>query len=769
MKKKSVSLALFIFGFISQFVFADVEFLSPIPGKWGNKQMLIINNDSEGDYFYSIDGSDPEKVGFAYDGPVLLDITGDVELRVTHIAVDGAKDYGTVKYSVTANDGKNKNYSDLISKFYDTGVYEYNIQGPVSIPSDLFYSLEINPVNYISGRELSLSEDSILSLIVPCSLYDKRSGQKWRFIIRTLPQVSGVFEKRDVPFKIRDWETIEFTDYSLIYKIDSELCDSDVNFVTVDRSVPHMISWKKADLTQDYLHLPDSSGDNLFLVFEGGSQSDDEFNFDNTLLADVALNTDVGVKSGSELQSGDEITSDEITSNEIQSDSDFEFFILPTKPEVKFDLQEDGSGIFSVDGDASYSLGINLNGNTDNAERFSEICVDAFYGNKISGSLTFGLYSDTVYQGDISLGYVIDKLPPLNPAFISSAKTFYSKKSVDVDVNGVDNADLYVAVSEPFEIKNSNIIYKENNPIFNNVKISDFSLVDGNSTKISLEPIKDKVVYYKVLAYSQKNNIKGAVSEYSVILDQSCYYYDRSAKVSLGEGTLLNPFNSFQQFVDAIKNTNTASLKVKGDLYIDKKYEINTDIEIRNDNKGRVIFGPNGSLEFNDSIFYIADCRMHKISSSSVDLVVPFIQLNNSTLYMNNCQISGNFSRNGTIIDSVNSVVNVSDSIVSVSADSYASFISSISSDVNVDNSIVSITADTGVVFSSSKGNSIIDNNIFKVSGNTGRIAELFGEESVFKNNQFKVELSNFSRTFTFIYADKNTDLTEEGNTQIGF
>ena len=40
---------------------------------------LVAENE---EYLYSLDGTDPEEFGFAYDGPVLLDTTGDIKLRI---------------------------------------------------------------------------------------------------------------------------------------------------------------------------------------------------------------------------------------------------------------------------------------------------------------------------------------------------------------------------------------------------------------------------------------------------------------------------------------------------------------------------------------------------------------------------------------------------------------------------------------------------------------------------------------------------------------
>ena len=78
----------FIAFFLFSFCFAyEIDLLSPRNGAWSNKQMLVINDfpNPDGDFFYSLDGSDPQSFGFAYDGPVLIDVTGDIQLKIAYI------------------------------------------------------------------------------------------------------------------------------------------------------------------------------------------------------------------------------------------------------------------------------------------------------------------------------------------------------------------------------------------------------------------------------------------------------------------------------------------------------------------------------------------------------------------------------------------------------------------------------------------------------------------------------------------------------------
>ena len=77
-----IGLAALVFAAVS----ADVKIINPVKGVWANKQLLVLGLSEGENAYYSLNGSDPRESGFAYDGPVMLDVSGDVEVRI--VAVD---------------------------------------------------------------------------------------------------------------------------------------------------------------------------------------------------------------------------------------------------------------------------------------------------------------------------------------------------------------------------------------------------------------------------------------------------------------------------------------------------------------------------------------------------------------------------------------------------------------------------------------------------------------------------------------------------------
>ena len=83
--KKIFCAALFSFLFAGLSAFAEVTIVNPAPGSYANLQSLVIEANGGEEVYYSFSGSDPLSQGFAYDGPVVLDVTGNVELRVASV------------------------------------------------------------------------------------------------------------------------------------------------------------------------------------------------------------------------------------------------------------------------------------------------------------------------------------------------------------------------------------------------------------------------------------------------------------------------------------------------------------------------------------------------------------------------------------------------------------------------------------------------------------------------------------------------------------
>ena len=261
--------------FLFSFCFAyEIDVLSPKKGEWANKQMLVINDfpNPNGDFFYSLDGSDPQSFGFAYDGPVLIDVSGEIQLKVAYIDKAGAVSKKEISFSVNPiqeDSIEDNEYRNFLKIFNSSGIVNYTSGSDFSIPKQLFYSfssfdmeeLHKDESLFMKGNILRLSAENSITRYIPCTVFDSERRIYYRFVIKTYPQSAGVYTKKELPFTIEDWEKVTFHNRDLIYKIDSEFWGlPDDKPVIFDRSVSHMICWQSLDYSKgnvvEYYILP---------------------------------------------------------------------------------------------------------------------------------------------------------------------------------------------------------------------------------------------------------------------------------------------------------------------------------------------------------------------------------------------------------------------------------------------------------------------------------------------------------------------------------
>ena len=689
---------LLIFSIFSFAAFAQLKVISPIEGTFANRQMLVIDTGDSGDFYYSLNGSDPETSGFAYDGPVLIDLDGPVELRVAKAGK--IKQEVTVKYTVLPDNAGTASFGSFVSSFFDTGLLNYTSGSILSIPPELNYSFGLPPDSFMPGNDLSFSQVSVLTRYIPCTVVEPESGRKWRFIVRTLPQTAGMYSRRDVPFVISDWDTITFTNNNLIYKIDSEYWSLPKNSVKLDRSVSHMIRWQSID-------------------YEEGNP--------------------------------------------------VEYFVLPPKPVLNQTTEPDGSIIFTLEGDSAYSLSVLSSGVTDYQELFSQIGIDTFYGDNVSGVIDIGFFAGAVYQGHVKVPFNINKRPPTSPLIVSSSSSFYSREAVKLAITGEEGSELYYAVSEPYEITSVAETYYSSSQEFASVAQGQFIKAPSNNIYLELDPEGSGAVYFKVCAYSRNGKNFGPVAEYGVIIDQYNFYYNAMAEPSYADGTSLKPYADFEQCLQAINKGRYACIRVKGPVKIPSGvHTILSNCVFVNEEDASFEFEQGAGIVVKNSTVSLQNFMVTSLEGPEAKDFVPYFRLEDSVLDLNGCQISTRFGKDGLFAEALRSSVNVLRTIASVSADSYGSFISGLKSKINIQDSSINVTSDICVTLSLNQGDVKLSNNSFRVTGSKGRVAELFSMEGSIVSNSFKSSLKNPGNTAA-VYADVNSKVTQEKNDSNGF
>lgn len=699
MKKIVSALSIFLVSIFALFAQDGIKLISPVPGTWSNKQMLVIDTTyDDAEYYYSLNGSDPEAFGFAYDGPVLLDVAGNVDLRIARI--EGSKTETSVNYTVIPEASYAFDYGEFITSFFDSGVLNYTCGSKISIPSSLKYTFDDVRESYVTGRDIVISEKSVLVRQLPCTVYDSVRGKKWRFIINIYPVNAGLFSKRSVPFEIQDWTKINFLNSSYIYRIDNNYWQPYDKSVELDRSVPHVVYWQSVN-----------------------------FNAGNPI----------------------------------------EKFILPPKPELQVKTEENGGLIYSLNGDSSYSLSLYNETLQDYRQLYKEVGVDTFFGDNINGYLEMGVFANSVYQGKISRTYQIKKRMPGQPEY-SSESAFYSRLKNKVTVTSEKGTELYVAVSKPYILPEDFENFTPSGLSTITPQMQDFTPAGTNKTEIILDPSDEGAVFYVIRAYAKNGRNISIVSEYKAVIDQYNYYVDEAADKNFADGSRLNPFATFESCLEVINNGRFAKVRIMGPVHVKGQLALETNCELKCEEEGELIFQPNSTLTVKNSSLDLMDCNLSMVCENpySQKRIVPVLKLDNSVLNLSNCQIVTNFGQNGTVIDSYQSIVNIKDTISSVTAENYGSFISGVKSKITITKSNINVTAPTSVIFAFTDSSCQLNNNSFKVSGVMGRIAEFINSKGSVSNSFFKAELDSLNKGSP-IYLDEKSELKEENNESNGF
>ena len=92
--------------------------------------------------FYSLNGEDPAVSGFAYDGPALLNVSGNVRLVLVIIGADGGTQRFEISYTVVLKETP-AYMQAAFARSGGNGVFaEVNASSYIDIPAHISYTIE---------------------------------------------------------------------------------------------------------------------------------------------------------------------------------------------------------------------------------------------------------------------------------------------------------------------------------------------------------------------------------------------------------------------------------------------------------------------------------------------------------------------------------------------------------------------------------------------------------------------------------------------------
>lgn len=709
--KKFVFIFIFLIFSLKIYAFSKKDILSPCEGTWGNLQALVLNYDDSVELYYSLSGSDPLVSGFAYDGPVLIDETDNVILKITALDQQGERSDFTVNYSVKNFPNYNalSAENDFIQSIKQNPIKRFYSGSEFYLPNDFLYSADNDLPPYLKAQNLNLNSQNLIERYVPITLSDKNNSM-FHFVLHIVPQENALTNSsnslplvlRSVPFEIRDWENFKFTGKNLIYQIDDDFWGLDLSEKKLDRSVSHTIRWQS-------------------IAYEMG--------------------------------------------NPIQE------FILPAKPNLKIQKNENSSINISIPEDNKFYFAQDNSVQDYKIPQnfFSSVLIDTFFGDDFTKDLSFSIYYDNVFQGKVSVPILIDKKPPLAPKIESSSASSYTRKEVLVEIKSPENQKIFFAQSSPYE--NDNASEAEAEKIFKNLSVQNFEEYKGQNIKLT--SVSNKVTFYKICAYCQdQNGNQSELSEYCVIVDEFNYYLNPSSKDLIQDGTYSHPFVNFEQALQVINQNEYTKLNVSGNVTLNQnEYKISSDCLILG-NSAKFIFSPQSILvvdsdkkTLNVSFENLVLEKNSQNSSSS-----KMIEIQNSTLNFLQCELIGVFDQNGILVDIKNSELNLKNSGLTVNALSYACALNSDYTKINCENCRITSSAPTAVCFSIKASNSKIYKSNFTVIAALGRCLEIVETTLGLENNRFVVNSSAGIKNLSPVWKDSSSTYSVyENNVFEGF
>lgn len=451
-----------------------------------------------------------------------------------------------------------------------------------------------------------------------------------------------------------------------------------------------------------------------------------------------------------------------------------QYYVVPPEPGLAVHTNSDAETEIQIQGDDSYMAGTSGAASSSyiSAGLFRTIGLDTFYGDTVSGTLNLSLWSDGVYQGELSVPYRIDRQPPSPPGLQTNIHTLFARKPVKVTFAGEKDAKIYSAVSKSALLTNDDFKTIAVSGT-DSIKTTAGPYTEQGVTGLTLDGDPQGAILYRVTAYAvDAAENKSESSTYSVIVDEYNYYVAADSKAADADGSVLKPFKDFSGCAALVNSQRFARIHLKGSVTLpagDTVFAANCEIVGTDDARisipaGASVILRSASLSASDIIFEkkAADEETDKNSDK-------MFVLEHAVADFTGCEIIGKFTGNGTVFTAYTSVINLNNCGLTAQADSYAAGISSNDSKITVEKSRISTIADTSVNFSVQQGSFVLRSTNCKVVGRLGRIAELVGTRCRITDNTFTAEPDKKSGT-SAVWKDKSVvTLDEKGNRLSGF
>lgn len=691
----------------------SAKILSPLPGSWNNKQALVLEVPDGCEVFYSVMGTNPIESGFAYDGPVFLDVSGEVYLSLVTVS-DAGVVTDAVSFSVYEQPAP-----ESVAALFESPVYEYYPGSTIVFPSDMHIAVGDTPAGedaYIPAGKLSLDASNALERFVPCSLYTKDAA--YHFVIHAGAASGTALAEPDVPFRLEDWENLWLTDRRYIYSIDGgDWFGASEEPVLLDRAGSHVIQWQS-------------------VAFNAGNPV---YRYD--LPAKPELEVSPAAPAGKTYSSA--------------------VFISVLQP----DDSAAGGYTFSFDDSAEPE---NL---------YSTICADIFPGEELSEELSVTVFQNGLYQGKMQVSVSIDKKPPRPPVISALDETpFYSRKPILLNFITEKGGSVYYEVQAVKQTEGFDSLALDST-LLSRKPADRYNLLREQTVELSgdaAQAVLYTVFAYARDAAGNKSTpsaFTAIVDRCNYYIDPDAEYADGA--LFPPDGSLAYPFTEFADVVPIINSQEFTRVYVKGMVPLSSNTALSSDCEIISRDRAVFSFSAESPIVVRSGDVRIKNCAFEYTVNSESSYSQSMFSLKKASLSFDSCSFTTSFGSNGVLFNCADSVLLLDGCSASVQAQIYVSLVSGTNSDITVQDTDISLIGSTAVCFSLDGGTFSLYDTDAKVITRLGRIAELSTVEARLARNLFTIEFQDtVPRGFrsAAIWKNRMTDILEDtGNRINGF
>ena len=703
--------------FCPYFAYTKADVISPVAGVWANCQSLVLDLPSGAEAFYSLSEEDPAVSGFAYDGPTLLNVSGNVHLMLLVVYEGGLSEKIDVRYTVTPQ--KTPDYIDLSES---DAFVRIDASRFVDIPQTVSYTFG-NSSSLFSGKRLILQRKTIFERFVPLVLYD---GQvPFRYVLlcggddgvlnETQAQTQTQSGAADSILEFYDWNYFSFkSSVPVEYRIDDQnLRESRSERIYIQRGKDHVIYWRQKQSEDPFTEvlvpakpsvvgIPEAPAVNTAVRL---SLSDPRFSFGCT-------------SGGGKIRCASVCTIDTLDGDSFGFLRDIDIYYNGIKqgsmrPSFIIDKIPPSPPVISASDNRAYvrkSVLLNFS-NTDTVY----YCLKEPFA--------------------AAEGFTVQRIKELNSASVPlSSDDFVKLTSRDMVLESSDTHALFYTLHA----------YAQD--------------VAGNrSETVVFQTVIDPLNYY----------VRGKANGSSLPVSSA-------KRPAFADGSPDRPFGDFSALFEVLKTTSAPFVRcvAEGVCTDIPPFFIERDMEICGNGKTRLIFEKDAFVKVKNCTFTLKDCTLEQNHRSSNGLYQSkLLEAENAVILLSGDELICKGSGSTSCISMRNSSLEITDSGVTVEALSYACGIHAEFSVLAAKNIRTVVLSETAVGMSANHSSVLLNASSFTLAAHLARALEFSASGFTLMNNTFvsQNEMKGTGAVWSDGVLSASQARTASGNTYKGF